>query len=110
MLQQYRKKHLVSHHFHIKNKMKGGETKIEEIDIVENYPLEESEDDEEIRDKARLIYLLREERDCDVVTYIEQHFREESHRYELGLMLKYPYFANKILDDFSMENEEKENI
>lgn len=47
------------------------------------------------------------ERDAILISFIEQHFREESFKYEISLMLKYPYFANKILDDYESTNIEK---
>jgi len=57
-----------------------------------------------------LQYLLLEERDASMVTYIEQHFKEESWNYQKWLMLNYPFFANKILTDYEMENEEKQQV
>lgn len=62
-----------------------------------------------IYDKVYLTYLLREERDAVVLSYVEQYFPEESQVHQIRLMLKYPYFANKILDDFEIDNESKVN-
>lgn len=66
--------------------------------------------DELLMDKPRLRYLLIEERDCFMITYIEQKFSEESWSYQKYLMLEHPYFANKILDDFELNDEEKKDI
>lgn len=72
------------------------------IDIL-TYP-----DEIIIYDYAYLRYLLEEERDAIMITYIEQHFKEESYKSQIWLMLQYPFFANKILDDYEMENLEKQ--
>jgi len=61
-------------------------------------------------DVAYLTYLLREERDAEVIAYIEHNFPEESHGYEINYMFQHPYFANKVLDDFEMSNDEKLNV
>jgi len=61
-----------------------------------------------INDKVYLRYLLENERDAQLMTYIEQNFHEESQQYQIWLMLEYPFFANKILDDYELSNEEKQ--
>jgi hypothetical protein len=67
-------------------------------------------DDHIIFDYAYLRAQLENERDYEVVSYIEQHFNEESYKYQLSLMLNYPFFATKILEDYSMDNENKISI
>ncbi len=58
-------------------------------------------------DCAYMRYLIEQERDAIVVSYIEQNFKEESFAYELNLMLKFPFFANKVLDDYELANDRK---
>lgn len=65
-------------------------------------------DDHIFYDWAYLQYLLRQERDAELLTYVEQHFNDESLGYEVSLMFKYPFFAVKILDDYEMTNDEKQ--
>jgi len=60
-----------------------------------------------IYDEEYLRYLLKFERDAFLVSYIEQSFPQESWRYQLGRMFKFPFFANKILDDYELTNQQK---
>ena len=48
-------------------------------------------------DEEYLRYLLREERDGTMISYIEQNFPEESWLHQQGVMMQFPYFGNKIL-------------
>lgn len=63
-----------------------------------------------VHDLEYLRYLLRYERDTLLVTYLEQKFQEPSWNYQLKLMIESPYFANKILDDYEISNEEKQQV
>ena len=73
-------------------------------DSVMTYP-----EDTIFYDYAYLQYLLKEERDASLITYVEQHFNPESHPYQIFLMLNYPFFANKILDNYEMSNDDKQD-
>ena len=48
-----------------------------------------------IYDKTYLRYLLSEERDCFLTTYIEQLFPPESWEAQKYVMFEHPFFANK---------------
>lgn len=63
-----------------------------------------------IYDKVYLHWQLRMERDAMLVTYIEENFDEVSHSYQASLMLQNPYFGNKILDDYELNNDEKQEM
>lgn len=63
-------------------------------------------------DSVYLRYLLENEKDCELLNYVEEHFPSESdsQKYQIALMLKYPFFGNKILENEEMSNDEKQEI
>jgi len=58
-------------------------------------------------DKHYLRYLLQYERDAELLTFVEQKYPEESHSVQIKRMLEFPFFANKVLDDFSLSYDTK---
>lgn len=64
-------------------------------------------DEELIYDIEYLRYLLLHERDGWVETYVEDNFPPESWHYQKSLMIEFPYFGNKILDNYELENDQK---